>query len=89
VRRDGRDVTAPLARFHPEIAHPQDRSPHELSCLELVSAGIPQIVFVNLAVASAMGNALLRLMMPEVEQPMYDEVGLDIVDAVNLPHWLS
>jgi hypothetical protein len=89
VRRDGRDWTAPLDRFHPEIAHPQDRSPHDMSCLELVSAGVPQILFVNLAVASAMCNALLRLMMPEVGQPMYDEVGLDIVDAVSMPHWLS
>jgi predicted ThiF/HesA family dinucleotide-utilizing enzyme len=89
VRRNGQDWTAPLDRFHPEIAHPQDRSPHDMSCLELVSAGVPQILFVNLAVASAMCNALLRLMMAEVGQPMYDEVGLDILDAVSMPHWLS
>ena len=65
MRRGGQDLTAPLDRFHPEIAHPQDRSPHDMSCLELVTAGVPQILFVNLAVASAMCNALLRLMMPE------------------------
>ncbi len=89
VRRGQRDVTAPLDRFHPEIRHPQDRMPHDMSCLELVTAGVPQISFVNLAVASSMCNALLRLMMPTVEAPMYDEVSLDIVDAVSTPHWLS
>jgi hypothetical protein len=89
VRRVGRDVTAPLDRFHPEIAHPQDRAPHDLSCLELIAAGTAQIGFVNLAVASAMCNALLRLMMPELQQPMYDEVGLDIAEGVSMPHWLS
>jgi molybdopterin/thiamine biosynthesis adenylyltransferase len=89
VRRRGQDLTAPLDRFHPEIATPQDQSPHELSCLDMVTAGVPQILFVNLAVASAMCNVLLRLMMREMEQPIYDEVGLDIADAVSTPHWLS
>ncbi len=89
VRRDGRDQTAPLDRFHPEIAAPTDRQPQDVSCLELVLAGVPQISFVNLAVASAMCNALLRLMTPNVDEPMYDEVNLDIVDGVCVPHWLS
>jgi hypothetical protein len=89
LRRDGRDRTAPLDRFHPEIAAPADRQPHEVSCLELIQAGVPQISFVNLAVASAMCNALLRLMMPVVDEPMYDEVTLDIAAGVSVPHWLS
>jgi hypothetical protein len=89
LRRDGQDRTAPLDRFHPEIAAPTDRQPHEVSCLELIRAGVPQISFVNLAVASAMCNALLRLMMPGVNEPMYDEVTLDIAEGVSVPHWLS
>lgn len=89
VRREGRDQTAPLDRFHPEIAEPADRQPQDLSCLELVMAGVPQLSFLNLAVASAMCNALLRLMLLGLAEPMYDEANLDIVDGVCVPHWLS
>ncbi len=89
VRKDGKDVTAPIERFHPEIAEPADRAPDELSCLEMVVAGAPQLSFVNLAVASAMCNALLRLMMSRNDQRMYDEAALDILDAVSAPLWLS
>jgi hypothetical protein len=89
LRRRGFDVTAPLERFHPEIANPPDHPPSELSCLDLVAVGVPQILFANVAIASAMCNALLRLMMPFDGQPMYDEVGLDSLEAVCTPHWLS
>jgi hypothetical protein len=60
-----------------------------LSCLELAPAGAPQLLFANLAVASAMCNALLRLVLLRDGKPMYDEVALDIVDAVSTPLWLS
>ncbi len=89
VRSEGRDLTAPLTRFHPEIADPQDQSPDDISCLELAAAGVPQLSFTNLAVASAICNALLRLMMPGDGQPMYDEVALDVWEATSLPHRLS
>jgi hypothetical protein len=88
VRQRGSDLTAPLARFHPEIAHPVDKSPDELSCLEQV-AGAPQLALANMAVASAMCSALLRLMMPVAGERMYDEVALDVLEAVNTPHWIS
>lgn len=89
VRKNRKDVTAQIERFHPEIANPADRAPDELSCLELTVAGAPQLLFANLAVASAMCNALLRLMMSRDDQRMYDEVALDILDAVSVPFWLS
>jgi len=88
VRDGGRDLTAPLERFHPEIADPADRVPDELDCLEMAAAGAPQLSFVNLAVASAMCNALVRLMM-RGDRPMYDEVALDILEATSAPLWLS
>ena len=89
VRKHGSDRTAPIERFHPEIANPADRAPDELSCLELAVAGAPQLLFANLAVASAMCNVLLRLMMSRDEQPMYDEVALDVAQAVSAPLWIS
>jgi hypothetical protein len=91
VRSGGRHVTAPIEQFHPEIAaaDPKDAAPDGLSCLEQAAFGAPQLSFVNLSVASAMCSALLRLMMPPAEERMYDEVALDICDAVSAPQWLS
>jgi molybdopterin/thiamine biosynthesis adenylyltransferase len=89
VREKGKELTASLDRFHPEIANPADQSPSELSCLERQVAGSPQLAVVNMAVACAMNNALLRLMMPVQNQRMYDEVALDVLDAASQPHWLS
>lgn len=89
VRSNGVDLTAPLMRFHPEIANPQDKAPSDMDCIELAVAGVPQIALVNLAVASAMCSALLRLLMPVPGERSYDEVSLDILDGVNNPLWLS
>ena len=89
-RAGGRDVLgAPLDQFHPEIARPADRRPDELSCEELAQAGEPQLLFANLAVASAMCNALLRLIMPPAGERVYDEACFDVLDAVCSPQWLT
>ncbi len=89
MREEWDDITAPLTKFHPEIADPQDKAPSEMDCLELAQAGLPQIAMVNMAVASAMCNALLRLLFPIPSERMYDEVTLDILEAVMITHWLS
>ncbi len=78
VRREGADVTLPLTRFHPEIAEPRDRSPAEMSCDELAREGAPQLLFTNLAVASAMLNAFYACQQGVLS---YGEVYLDIVQA--------
>lgn len=78
VRRGGEDLTFPLARFHPEIQDPQDRSPAEMSCEELQQASSPQLLFTNLAVASAMLNAFYSFRIGKLG---YDEVYLDIVEG--------
>jgi len=89
VRRDGRDVTAPLEQFHPEIAEPQDVSPDDQHCLEAIATGAAQISIVNMAVASAMCNALLRLLMTGDEDVIYDEVALDAYNGVSVAHWIT
>jgi len=81
LRRDGRDVTASLTRFHPEIAHPKGKLPSEASCVEL-AASTPQILFTNLAVASAMLNAFFAHTCGRLA---YQEVKLDVLDARMLP----
>src|SRR5262249_19117042 len=55
LRKDGQDITPSLTRFHREIASPADSLPTDKSCTELVIS-VPQILFTNLAVASAILN---------------------------------
>jgi molybdopterin/thiamine biosynthesis adenylyltransferase len=87
VRQGGVDRNPPLDHFHPEISSPADRNPAELDCMELAADGAPQLLFANLAVASTLCNALLRLLM-DGTQRMYDEVCFDIAEAISTPHWL-
>jgi molybdopterin/thiamine biosynthesis adenylyltransferase len=82
VRQHGHDMTLPLTRFHPEIADPKDKSPAEMSCEELAATAAPQLLFMNLAVASAMLNALYAWRSGRLS---YGEVYLDIVQARTQP----
>lgn len=81
-RRQGQDLTPSLSRYHPEIAHPQDRNPAELSCEELMAAGAPQLLFTNLMVASMMLNAFYALTQDRLN---YSEVYLDILENLTRP----
>lgn len=74
VRRRGRDVTNPIARFHPEIARPRDRRPDQPGCAALISDA-PQLLFTNLAVASAMLSTFYAWLEAGLD---YEEVYLDI-----------
>ncbi|MBI4573667.1 MAG: ThiF family adenylyltransferase [candidate division NC10 bacterium] len=82
LRRAGRDVTLPLTRYHPEIADPKDRSPHEMSCDELAREAAPQLLFTNLAVASAMLIAFYACRLGKLQ---YGEVYLDILEGKTNP----
>ena len=81
-RREGRDLSAPLTRFHPEIAVPGDGSPADASCDYAVAAGAPQLLFMNLAVASAMLNAFYAWQQGGIR---YGEVYLDILAGRSQP----
>ena len=81
VRRANRELTAPLTHHHPEIEQPGDHLPSDLSCTEL-AVSVPQILFANLAVASAMLNALWLHLCGALH---YGELALDIADGVMRP----
>ncbi len=83
-RRDGRPLTSSLGRFHPEIAVPRDAAPGSASCAELAQGRAPQLLFTNLAVASAMLNAFYRLFRASDERG-YEEVYLDILKNRVVP----
>ncbi len=82
IRKDGRDFTAPMTRFHPEIADPKDKSPAEMSCDELAGDAAPQLLFMNLGVASAMLNAFYAWRSGHLN---YGEVYLDILEGRAQP----
>ena len=80
IRQKGLDLTPSLARYHPEIAAPQDRNPAAMSCEELMAAGAPQLLFANLMVASLMLNAFYGLRQGGLN---YSEVYLDILQNAS------
>lgn len=81
-RENGRDVTSPLTRFHPEIAHPVDRAPYEVSCAEMAQSAAPQLLYTNLQVATTMVCALLAWLNGKL---YYEEVYVDVLDAKMTP----
>ena len=85
VRRDGADLSPPLARFHPEIAHPADRLPTDQGCTEQI-ASVPQILFANLMTASTMLNAMRLYLCGRLDYPelCYD-IALGRMSPVQLP----
>ena len=83
VRRSGKNLTAPITRFHPEIAGAQGRPPSEMDCIQQ-AASTPQILITNLAVATAMLCAFLSFVC-DPDEPVYQEIKLDVLEARMLP----
>lgn len=81
LRAKGEEVTPPLTHHHPEIANPTDQLPTDQSCTELV-ARVPQVLFANLTVASAMLNTLWLYLSGALR---YRELALDIADGLMRP----
>ncbi len=81
LRRAGEDVTPSLLAFHPEIAHPVDRLPTELSCTDLLES-VPQLLFTNLLTASAILNTLLLHLSSTLH---YSELAFDLADGLMRP----
>jgi molybdopterin/thiamine biosynthesis adenylyltransferase len=81
IRKHGKDVTPSLTAYHPEIENPKDKPPNELNCTELVVSK-PQILFSNLAVASAMLNTLLLYLSKQLH---YAELSFDIAEGLSRP----
>jgi hypothetical protein len=81
IRRGGRDLTVPITRYHPEIANAEGGLPGGPDCGQL-AVSVPQILFANLAVASALLNSFFAYTCGRLA---YQEVQLDILDARMLP----
>ena len=80
-RRGGVDESPPLEAYHPEIADPRDDHPAELSCTEAL-VHVPQILFANLATASALLSAFYLQVCRRLDYP---EVCFDVAEARMRP----
>lgn len=83
LRRNGRNLTPPLDRYHREIAFPQDANPARLSCEELSrQPETAQVIMANLTAAALLLNAYYTLTC--IEHVEYAEVYFDIAkNAAN------
>lgn len=81
LRVDGQNVTNPITAFHPEIARPTDRLPTQQGCGEL-AASAPQLLFANLAVASALLGAFYAWRQDQLD---YEEAYFDLLTGRNVP----
>jgi predicted ThiF/HesA family dinucleotide-utilizing enzyme len=81
IRREGCDLSPSLTRFHPEIRDPADKNPAELSCTDILQS-VPQILFANLAAASAILNAFWLYCCTALH---YGELSFDIADGLMRP----
>jgi len=87
IRKDGKDVTKSPTTLHPKIANPDDKNPGSLTnqerqgCQEEARTN-PQLLFTNLAVASAMCNAFYAL---EQGKAKFHQVYVDILQQKMRP----
>lgn len=82
ARSEESDLTPTLTCYHPEIAKPADKSPHEMSCDELAAAGTPQLIFTNVQAALLMAAAFYRHLDNKTPFP---EVYFDITAMKSVP----
>ncbi|MBI5420811.1 MAG: ThiF family adenylyltransferase [Parcubacteria group bacterium] len=84
-RKDGKDITPPLTKFHPEIEHPRNNHPETPSCTQLIEAGSPQLLTVNFMIAALMLNAL-TLWLHKKPIPYADQY-FDLTKGIVSPMW--
>jgi molybdopterin/thiamine biosynthesis adenylyltransferase len=53
IKKEGRELTPAIDKYHPEIRNPMNNSPEDLSCEELQQSA-PQLFFMNMMIATYM-----------------------------------
>jgi len=81
LKGNNHDLTPCLTKYHPEIMHPRDKNPADKNCTELIES-VPQILFANLASASAILNAFWLYCCQALH---YSELSFDIADGLMRP----
>jgi molybdopterin/thiamine biosynthesis adenylyltransferase len=74
VRRDGKDLTLPVAKHKDDIANPEDEHPRDVQEREgcdVQAASAPQLVVTNNAIAALMLNAFYGVLNKQWENPLF------------------
>lgn len=87
IRQNGKDITKPLTSLHPKIAEPEDKNPgtltdEERQGCEQEARTNPQLLFANLAIASAMCNCYYAYEQNKVN---FEQVYIDILTQRSRP----
>ena len=87
LRQNGKDVTKPLTALHPKIAAPEDKNPGVLTDAErrgceAEAVSNPQLLFMNLAIASSMCNCYYAY---ENGKANFEQIYVDILSQRMRP----
>lgn len=87
VRKNGKDVSRPLTALYKSIANPTDKNPGDFTAqdragCEQEAQTHPQLLFMNLAVASAMLNCYYAHEQGKVN---YEQIYIDILTGRSRP----
>jgi len=78
IRKDNKDITPSLTKYHPEIDNFIDKSPDEMSCEELEKTE-PQLLFTNMMVSCFICSAFYNIVyLSKLEDFKISEIYFDI-----------
>lgn len=80
IKKGGEELTTKITDYHPEIENPVDRSPEEMSCVELQESSVPQLKVTNKGVSFIMECILYNLLCERYNgsRPIPSEIYFDI-----------
>jgi len=85
LRRNGRDLSPSLTRYHAEIENPQDELPTEEDCITAATS-VPQLLLANVATASSILNALWLYLCGAIHySELAFDIGLGLMKPLSLP----
>ena len=85
IRRNRRDLSPSLTRYHSEIEEPNDQLPTEEDCITAATS-VPQLLLANLAAASSILNALwLHLCGAIHYSELAFDIGMGLMKPLSLP----
>jgi len=86
IRKNGKDVTASLTQYHPEIRNPKGKDPTQAGCGERVESA-PQLLVTNFMAAAHIFAAFYRNIAEDGEMPAVPpgEIYFSIVNGAAIP----
>jgi molybdopterin/thiamine biosynthesis adenylyltransferase len=77
IRKDNENQTCTIEKYHPEIAKPKDKAPHEMSCDEAAKSS-PQLIIANMMVSNLMMSVFYGIREGKFD-PEQSEIYFDLL----------